>query len=182
MRFPWRKSWQKLVLNKLGPPPWRRPDLSSRRSSLLCWRRLARLGVLATEPFHASCRVHQALFASEERVAVRADFHVDVALMGRPGLKVVSAGAHHAHRGVVRMDFFLGHLETDLSCNVLSYCIGIQEAAQTIQPAIDRVSPVCSADLGISSGVSSGQPFRSTKSSQAPANCEVTTAATTSVV
>ena len=68
------------------------------------------LGVLAAEALDASRCIHQALLAGEERVAVRADFHVDVALVGRTGLKVVSAGAHHPHRGVIGMNLFLGHL------------------------------------------------------------------------
>jgi len=100
---------------RLGGGPISRPLLQS----LLCWSCLARrFGVLAAEPLHASCRVNQALLAGEERVAVRADFHVDVALVGRPGLKIVSAGAHNAYRCVIWVDFFLGHLKTDLSCNL----------------------------------------------------------------
>jgi hypothetical protein len=77
--------------------------------ALLRWGGLASLGVLAAEPLHATCRVNQALFAGEERVAIGANFHVNVALVGRPGLKVVSAGAHNLHRGVVWMNLFLGH-------------------------------------------------------------------------
>jgi hypothetical protein len=87
-------------------------------ASLLRRCRLLGLGILAAEPLDASCRVNQALLAGEERVAVRADFHVDVALVGRPGLKIVSAGAHNPHCIVVGVDFFLGHLKTDLSCNL----------------------------------------------------------------
>src|ERR1700739_464570 len=95
--------------NATGPPPWRRPDLTAVAPYLLRRRCLGSLGVLTAEPLHAPCRVNQALLAGEERVAVRADFHVDVALVGRPGLKVVSAGAHHAHRSIVGMNLFLGH-------------------------------------------------------------------------
>jgi len=68
------------------------------------------LGKLAAEALHTACRVYQALLAGKERVANRADFHVYVALVGRTGLKIVSAGALHAHRGVVGMNLFLGHL------------------------------------------------------------------------
>src|SRR5215469_14118124 len=89
--------------NKRGPPPWRRPDLSA-IVPLLCRRRLACLGVLAAEPLHTSCRVYQTLFTGKERVAVGADFNVNVALVGRPGLEIVSAGANNPHRGVIWMD------------------------------------------------------------------------------
>ena len=78
------------------------------RPLLLC--RLTGLRILAPEPLYASRRVDQALLARKERVANRADFHVDVALMGRTRLKVVSAGANHSHRGIIRMNLFLGHL------------------------------------------------------------------------
>src|SRR5271165_4942799 len=54
------------------------------------------LGVFAAEAFHASGRIHQFLLAGEKRVAVRADFHVNIALMGGPGSKTVAAGAHDA--------------------------------------------------------------------------------------
>jgi hypothetical protein len=37
--------------------------------------------------------------------------------VGRTGLKIVSAGAHNPHGGVIGMDLFLGHL-LDLSCNL----------------------------------------------------------------
>ena len=80
-------------------------------AGLLTWPVRSRcLGILAAEPLHAASRVHQPLFAGKERVANRADFHVDVALVGRTGLKVVSAGAKHTHRGVIGMNLFLGHL------------------------------------------------------------------------
>jgi hypothetical protein len=49
------------------------------------------------------------LFAGIERVANRADFHVNVALVGRTGLKTVSAGALNLHCGVIGMNLFLGH-------------------------------------------------------------------------
>ncbi len=64
------------------------------------------LGVFAAEPLDATCCIHQSLLAGEERVACRADFHVNVALVGRTGLKIVSAGAHHPHRGIIGMNLF----------------------------------------------------------------------------
>ena len=67
------------------------------------------LGIFAAEPLDAASRVNKALLAGEERVASRADFHVNVALMGRTGLEVISAGAHNPHRVVFGMDLFLGH-------------------------------------------------------------------------
>ena len=92
------------------PPPWRRPD----GAKTLPQRRLLGdlavcLGVLPAEALHASSRIHQPLLAGKERVANRADFYVNVALVGRTGLKVVSAGAKHPHRGIIRMNLFLGH-------------------------------------------------------------------------
>ena len=68
------------------------------------------LGELATEALDAACCIHQALLAGEERVANRADFHVNVALVGRTGLKVASASALDLHCGVIGMNLFLGHL------------------------------------------------------------------------
>jgi len=67
-------------------------------------------GVLAAEALDAARRVHQTLFAGKERVANRTDFHVNVALVGRTGLKVVSAGALDMHRVVFGMNLFLWHL------------------------------------------------------------------------
>ena len=69
------------------------------------------LGVFAAEPLHATGRVHKALFARKEWVADRADFYVNVALVGRARLKVATAGADNPHRVIVGMDFFLRHLE-----------------------------------------------------------------------
>ena len=44
-------------------------------------RRLS-FGVLAAEALHAACGVDQFLLAGKERVAIRTNFHVNVALMG----------------------------------------------------------------------------------------------------
>jgi len=68
-----------------------------------------RLGILPAEALDAARRVNHALLARVERVARGANFHVNVALMGRTGLKIVSAGAHHPHRGIIGMNLFLGH-------------------------------------------------------------------------
>jgi hypothetical protein len=75
------------------------------------WRLLglACLGVLAAEALHATGRIDKTLLAGEERVARRADFHVNVALVGRTGLKVVSAGANYAHSVVSGVNLFLRH-------------------------------------------------------------------------
>jgi len=70
---------------------------------------LVALGVLAAEALDAAGRIHQALFAGEERVADRADFHVNIALVGRTGLEVASAGALDLNCGVVGVNLFLGH-------------------------------------------------------------------------
>ena len=77
---------------------------------------LVALGVLAAEPFNAASSIYQALFAGKERVANRADFDVNVALVGRARFKIASAGALDLHCGVIGVDIFLGHrVETNLS-------------------------------------------------------------------
>ena len=80
-----------------------------RDSSTLFGARLCRfscLSVLAAEAFDASGGVHQLLFAGEKWVAVRADFQVDVTLMGRSRGKCVPASAHYAHVVVSGMNLF----------------------------------------------------------------------------
>ena len=49
--------------------------------------RFSGFGVLAAEAFDASGGIDQLLFAGEERVAIRADFQVDIALMRGSGGK-----------------------------------------------------------------------------------------------
>jgi hypothetical protein len=57
---------------------------------------LVGLSVLAAEALDASGGIDQLLLAGEKRVAIRADFEVNIALMGGSGGKRVPAGAHHA--------------------------------------------------------------------------------------
>src|SRR6266576_1717702 len=61
----------------------------------LLLRRLGCFGILAAEALHAAGGVHQLLLAREERMAIRADFYADIALMSRPGHKGIPAGAMH---------------------------------------------------------------------------------------
>jgi len=49
--------------------------------------RFSGLRVLAAEAFDASCSVYKLLFAGEKRVAIRANFQVDIAFMGGSGGK-----------------------------------------------------------------------------------------------
>src|ERR1700678_1109133 len=102
--------------NKRKPPPRRRLTGPTSCLGLLCRRdRLVALRVLPAEPLYASRRIDKSLLARKERVANRANFHVNVALVGRPGFKNASASAHHPHRGIIGMNLFLGHRQTDLS-------------------------------------------------------------------
>ena len=60
------------------------------------------IGVFLGEALDAAGSVHKFLFASEERVAIRADFHAQhVALDGRPRLERVAAGAMHRNGVIV---------------------------------------------------------------------------------
>ena len=60
------------------------------------------VGVFLGEAFDAACGVNQLLFASEERVAIRADFDAElVALDGRASLKIVAASAMHCDGVIV---------------------------------------------------------------------------------
>src|SRR5579864_666403 len=70
----------------------------------LLLRRLRCLGILAAEALHAAGGVHQLLLAGEERMAVRADFYADIALMGRPGHEGIPAGAMHTDFVIRRVD------------------------------------------------------------------------------
>ena len=55
----------------------------------------ARLLILLFELIHAACSVDQLLTASEEGVAVGADFHADIALVSGTRLEHVATGANH---------------------------------------------------------------------------------------
>src|SRR5438270_682594 len=60
--------------------------------------------VLAAEALDAAGGVHELLFTGEERVAIRANFYADVALVGRPGHKGVSTGTVHTHFAISGMN------------------------------------------------------------------------------
>ena len=59
------------------------------------------LRVLAAEALDAARGVEYLLLAGEERVAGRADFDADIALMGRPGQKGITACAMHTRLMVI---------------------------------------------------------------------------------
>ncbi len=65
---------------------------------------LVALVVLAAEALDAARRIHDLLLAREERVASRADFNVDVALVARPRQERVTARAVYAYFIVSRVD------------------------------------------------------------------------------
>src|ERR1035438_976805 len=67
-----------------GGGPILRTDCLGRRLLGRCCRCLRPfgLGILAAEALNAARRVYQALLAGEERMASRANFHVNVALVG----------------------------------------------------------------------------------------------------
>jgi hypothetical protein len=67
------------------------------------------LGILATEALDASSGVHQLVFAGEERMAVGADFNVDVAMVRGTRAETVPAGADDSYFFVIRMDPSLWH-------------------------------------------------------------------------
>jgi hypothetical protein len=73
------------------------------------------LGVLATEALNAARGVDQLLFAGEERVAVGANFGVDIAFVRGARGEVVPARADHANLVIVRMDPLLRHDSKTLS-------------------------------------------------------------------
>ncbi len=63
------------------------------------------VGVLFGEAFDAAGGVNQLLLASEEGMAIRADFYAQhVALDGRTSLKRVAAGAVHRNRMIIGMN------------------------------------------------------------------------------
>jgi hypothetical protein len=64
----------------------------------------ARLAVFAAESLHSPSGIDQLLLAGKERMAARADFYVNIALMGGTGGKGVSARAMDANFVVCGMD------------------------------------------------------------------------------
>ena len=55
------------------------------------------LAVALVETIHASGGIDQLLFTGEERVASRANFDVQVALLGRAGLECLAASAGNSY-------------------------------------------------------------------------------------
>jgi hypothetical protein len=64
------------------------------------------LAVALIETIHASRRVNQLLLAREKRMASRADFDVQVALLGGASLKRFAAGARNSNLGIVWMNLW----------------------------------------------------------------------------
>ena len=62
------------------------------------------LGVLSAETLDAAGGVHELLLAGKEGMAGGADFYADVALVGGPGSKGVTAGAMDPDLVVAGMD------------------------------------------------------------------------------
>jgi hypothetical protein len=54
------------------------------------------LGILTAEALHPAGRIQQLLFASKEWMAIRADFYVNIAPMGRTCGEAMTARAQHA--------------------------------------------------------------------------------------
>ena len=93
------------------------------------------LGVLPAETFHAPSGIHQLLLTGEERMAVRADFHRDVALMGRAGHKCIAARAVHAHFVVRRMNRCFHISSPQKLCDLDSNHLILQDLLWIQQPA-----------------------------------------------
>ena len=91
------------------PPQWEALDTCRRFG--LGLRRFF-LGVLAAETFHPTGGIHELLLASKERMAIGADFYVDVALVGRTSAETVAARAHDANLVVSGMNGCLHGLLT----------------------------------------------------------------------
>jgi hypothetical protein len=68
-----------------------------------------RLGVLAAEALDAARGIDQLLLAGEERVAVGADFRVDVAFVRGARAEGIATRAHNANFVIVRMNSLLWH-------------------------------------------------------------------------
>ena len=100
---------QQKKVPKRRPGDWCSVDLKTR---LLLGGRRGFIRVFLLEAFNASGRIDQFLLASEERMAVRANFYADhVAFKGRPRIKNVPTGTMHLYGMVVGMNsFFHGRL------------------------------------------------------------------------
>ncbi len=75
-------------------------------------RELLRCGlfsILAAEAFNTASRIHQTLFAGEERVAVGADFHADPAFVCGARFKRVAARTMNLNGSVIGMNTLFGH-------------------------------------------------------------------------
>src|SRR5579862_1053246 len=107
----------KLILLSFPIRPKRKPPArggfrtSSTRTLFLCFGGLGCFGfpgvalcVFATETLNAAGRIHKLLLSGKERMASRANFYADVALMGRTGGKRVAAGAMHLDFAISGMD------------------------------------------------------------------------------
>jgi hypothetical protein len=86
----------------LGRPSERVGEPVSKRQGRAS-ARLLLLAELLAEALHAARGIHEALLASEERVALRADVRVNLRL-GGSGLERIAAGALHRRRMVFGMD------------------------------------------------------------------------------
>jgi hypothetical protein len=117
-------------------PPLRR-GLNPCKSALMRGEELLlgrfRLGVLAAEALDTASGVHQLLLAREERMAIRANFYADVALMSRTGCKGVAAGAMHTNFVIRRMNSSF-HVEPNLDSNhlILPDFHRIQQTAKSL--------------------------------------------------
>ena len=87
-----------------------RISFAAKRELLLHRRGFVRVFLL--EAFDAPGRVNQLLFAGEEWVAIRADFHANhIAAEGRARIEQIAAGAVHLHGMIIGMNsFFHGRL------------------------------------------------------------------------
>jgi hypothetical protein len=87
------------------------------------------LGVLASETLHATCGIEQLLLAGEKRMAIGADFHMEVALVGRPRRETIAARAQNADFVVRGMNGCL-HI-----ANLNSNPLILQERPEIQQPS-----------------------------------------------
>src|SRR5262245_64226791 len=86
---------------------------------------LVLFGVFLLETLDAARRVNQLLFAGEERVAVRADFHVNVFLR-RTSRPRMTAGANDPTFDIFRMNSFFHSL--------FSFYLNLNKSCHCLQP------------------------------------------------